>query len=246
MAGVGELTDRMGIQGFGGDAPFVGLGRLRKGKRPRLRRPRGGDVPEPRLGRLGETPSAAKLGTPTAHEAYEANLARLREKPKAVTRGPDLEPRKANADPRLIEAVRQERAANTDLSPGSFNSNVAAVRVRIDGQEHILTASNSAYNLHSEEWLEDQMKFIGDEITLRSANRRNPKVEVLEWFSEREPCNGRCSTLLRTAYPDAKVSYLIPDPWAHLQSAGKTGVWDVKALMGKTAEALQRAWLGGG
>jgi hypothetical protein len=258
LATAGEVLEGLNLPG--GDGGGLGAA-LALVKRRKIVAPTPKDVSNAskRLGRLGEDEAqraaakAARGGAEEASEellklgrrqpqpdpvaAFNANLARMRT-PHSLRRNVEGESQPARTDPRLIEAVRQERAANTDLSPGSFESNVAAVRITVNGRPETLVAANSPIKLHSEVHLTVQIAEIRDAI---KGKYGNAKVKVLEFFSEREPCYGSCRILLKGAFPDARVSFLIPDA----RTAGKYQ-WDVKELLGRYAEALRKAWLGGG
>jgi hypothetical protein len=155
-------------------------------------------------------------------------------------------------DKDLVEAVKQERAANTDVSPASFGSNVAAMRVRIKGHpEEIITASNIPKGsplrpgLHSEHLLEEQLQDMvakldalkGKETAARRQRIRfREDVEVTAIYSEREPCSTSfCNKLMADEFPNAKVYFTLPEHDVHPTARG---------MLDPRIKELRDAWLG--
>ncbi len=170
----------------------------------------------------------------TAVDRARANF----QKNMELLRTPEIRQRKnggwveaAEYDHDLIEAVKQERAAHTDLSPGSFRSNVAAVRVRVDGREEILTAANLGQgSLHSEALLKQQLDELVAKVNALKAEAAAAKgqrvrfqtdVQVIALYSEREPCSTSfCNKIIEKDFGKPKVYFTAPEHKLHPTARG--------------------------
>lgn len=104
-------------------------------------------------------------------------------------------------DPKLLETVVNERVFNTGLRREDFQKNIAAMKIRLNGKEEYLTAANTPGLTHSEEHLLKQLQDL-----------KGNNIEVLQLYSERIPCKGRCDeylTALKRYHPKMEIYYTI-------------------------------------
>lgn len=96
----------------------------------------------------------------------------------------------SKADGRLTAAIIEHRQAAGLLTPEGMKRNVAAVLVKVDGEERILTAANRSGAEHSEELLAAEIH------ELRSQGK---SVHAMELLTERIPCSnsGGCRQMIQ-------------------------------------------------
>jgi hypothetical protein len=155
-----------------------------------------------------------KISAAAAELTAEERYSRLKQ-PKVMTgyidRYGDTRKEVKDFDPRVLDEARRIRAEELpDLSIGSFKRNVAVVRVKIDGKERIIGSVNDPNALHSEQQI---LKTIEKEVGPLNVPGNRKRVELLEVYSEREPCAEMCSKHLKTFFPNAKIYYTMSEEW---------------------------------